>query len=445
MSDILGERLLLAIITDNDLATPRKMGIDKGCIFDESSKGLDFIENFQRSHGTFPTKKQVEDEIGRDLPDVPEPTAYVADMVRKRTLAKKLRDTYFKPAIEQLDDRDPDAALETILRASRLNRLSVGADVVSMRESGSERVKAYDDAKACSGLRGLPTPWTGVNNRIQGWVNGDLHVIGAMSNTGKTWSLCICADHSFNSGVKVLYVTLEMAWQRIARRLDAIHYKIPWSKMRNSDLDSTEEADWKAKVDADKTGAGDIVFADKRVVRTVNDVATLVQEHKPAIVYVDGGYRFEVSGGGGMGKWENTVAIINDLQIAAEQTNIPWVVTTQLGDANETDKKRSAQKQMRGWNVRYGKEWYINPDVFIGLYQDDELRAMKLMELHYLKIRDADETLNPLDNTTTIKWDLSEMAFDETAAVSGAEDGDDTIAVGDNDASKSGIVATGLL
>ena len=39
--------------------------------------------------------------------------------------------------------------------------------------------------------------------------------------------------------------------------------------------------------------------------------------------------------------------------------------------------KKKGTKHVRAWNVRYGKEWFINPDILIGMYQDDDLRLIK--------------------------------------------------------------------
>ena len=199
---------------------------------------------------------------------------------------------------------------------------------------------------------------------------------------------------------------------RIERRIDAIRYKLPFGKLRDAELDAMREEDWKKRLEeaAVEKVDSDILVADKKSVRTVRDVYMLVQQYKPDIVIIDGGYRFE--GDERYGQWAKTVSIVNDLQVFAEMSNIPWVVTTQFGDSEETGKeKKKGTKHVRAWNVRYGKEWYINPDILIGMYQDDDLRLIKRMEIHPLKVRDGDRAFDMF----TIGWSMDEMEFKEDA------------------------------
>ena len=155
-----------------------------------------------------------------------------------------------------------------------------------------------------------------------------------MQNTGKTWMSCIIADHALSLGKKVLFVTMEMSGPRIMRRLDAIRYKLPFGDLRDGELELFTVDRWKAEAAAG--GRGDILVADKKMVQKVGDIVSLVNEHRPDFVVVDGGYRLE---GKGRGSWDKVVDVVNGLQIAAEITDIPWLVTSQLGDASESGKE----------------------------------------------------------------------------------------------------------
>jgi hypothetical protein len=242
-----------------------------------------------------------------------------------------------------------------------------------------------------------------------------------MSNTGKTWALCVCADHAERvAGKKVLFVTMEMSASRISRRLDAVRYRIPFGVLRDCELDPMEEKEWESNLKDLKKDkeSSDIYIADKKAVRTVTDVFNLVQELKPDIVFIDGGYRFESEKGSG--QWEQTLHIVTDLQVYAEKSDIPWIVTTQFGDSNESGKKKKKGDHVRAWNVRYGKEWLIHPDVLIGLYADEDLRLIKMMELHVLKVRDADKMFDMF----TIEWDMGKMSFNEATVEDEGVDAD---------------------
>jgi hypothetical protein len=353
----------------------------------------------------------IAESTGVVIPVEEKPADYVAELVRCRSLGKRLERTATAIA-RKIEDRDPDGALALMGDASlALRAKSSIATPVSFRESGESRIKKYDELKSAGGLMGIPTPWARLNANIGGWVDGTLNVFTALMNTGKTWAAIYCANHSFDIGKRVLFVTLEMDIGRIQRRLDAVRYKIPFGRLRSTDMDEASESEWKRKVIADTSGEGDIILADKKMVQSVADVTYLVYDYKPDIVYIDGGYRFQARGGGGAGEWANTVEIVNDLQIAAEITNIPWIVTTQQGDANETGTRKKREKKMIAWGVRYGKEWVINPDNVIGLYADDDLRLTKALEIHQLKTREA--TGDAMYGEFLISWDLTKMDFTE--------------------------------
>jgi len=424
--DGLGRKLIRSLVAAKSFAPLTEARVGREDVFDEAREAYDWVVEYVLDNlGDWPTAEMVEENI-KDcaLDEVARPLKYEADLVRKRRLGNEISNGV-KDAAKAIDARDPDAALKILTKtALDLQPLSTAARVESFVESGPTRLKEYENAKSRSGLLGIPTKWEKLNSSIQGWVNGTLNIVAAMQNTGKTWWACIDTEHAMSIGCRPLFVTLEMAERRIARRLDAIRYQIAFGKLRNCELDPHDEIAWsKAIKDAAAAYsdvAPDIKIADKKIVRTVPDCVALVQEYRPDIIYIDGGYRFEPAGKA-LGGWADTKDIVNDLQLSAEKTNIPWVVTTQLGDSSETGKakKKKDGKRLRAWNVRYGKEWVINPDNVIGLYQDDELRRWNRMENHILKVRDAADVYDEF----LIKWDREKMEFEGVDSLDDDEEG----------------------
>jgi len=409
--DNLGRRLIKAMIAAEDLAGLKRHQISRDDLLEEARAALDFVTNFVFEHGEYPSVSVVEENIRVPLPADTDAFDYIADKVRKRSLAGKLEKT-LEATITKIDQRDPDAALSHLIdNALALKATSSGNQVMSYRETGYDRIGAYEDAKANSGIIGITTPWDTINRNTQGWVNGSLNVIAALSGTGKSWLMCMLADHIERIvGKQVLFVTMEMSAARMARRIDAVRYKIPFGTLRDVEMDSDTESRWRTELAALRGDTPtDILIADKKLVETVADVSALVHEHKPDVVLLDGGYRLEDRTS--TGNWDKTVKVVNGLQVAAEHTDIPWVVTTQFGDSNETGKSKKDENHVRGWNVRYGKEWLINPDVLLGLYQDDDLRLVHRSELHTIKVRDADK----IKPKCYIEWDMDTMSFDECA------------------------------
>lgn len=417
--DVLGRRLLGALLREETFEPLRLKGITSSSIFGDARKGFDWVEDWLKKHeGKWPNAEMLRENTGVETPDKDEPLDYVCDLIHQRTLGKGIHN-YITRAVNELEERNPEKALDVLSDCVLTLRRTVSrGEVSSYKKSGESRLGKYRRLHDVKGLLGIPTPWESLNATIQGWVNGCLHVITALANTGKTWFACIIANHAMLLGKKVLFVSLEMSAFRIERRLDALHYCIPFGVLRDAELDSEIEDKIESVMSRDVESPGDILVADKQSVRRVADVTSLVLEHSPDIVIIDGGYRFE--GPGGKGNWENTLSIINELQMTSEYTDIPWLVTTQQGDATETGKDKKRGPKMRAWNVRYGKEWIINPDVVIGLYQNEDLRLIKSMEIHDLKMRDADGKSSR--GKFRIIWDLERMEFSEIEKGSKLED-----------------------
>jgi hypothetical protein len=414
--DALGKRLVRSWIDAEDAGASAfsEHGLTDVDIYSEARVALAWVREYVEKSGKWPTPSMVQENLAIELPEDADDLNYVCDLVRKRKLAKFL-ESKLKEAAELLESRDPDTALVLASKIVSEAPDRKNSGLLSYRASGPERVAHYEEVRDSPGLVGVATPWPSLNSAVQCFVNGEFIVVTAMQNTGKTWALCVMADHALKLGKKVLLVSLEMAGDRIQRRLDAIRYKIPFKHIRNATMPEDVEEVWRSRIKEDVDGDGDILVADKQSVSHVHDVLALVKQHKPDIVFIDGGYRFAPKPQGGRGpasQWAGTVEIVTDLQLAAEVSAVPWVVTTQQGDANETGKAKKKGHKMSAWNVRYGKEWVINPDVVIGLYQDEDMRMVKMMDIGVLKMREA---TGEDSGEFKIKWDHTRMEFEELA------------------------------
>ena len=403
--DSLGLRLVQSLLHEKDLVKFTESGLTKYDLFGDAREGFEWVEGYVHSTREWPTPRMLEENTGITLKGELDSFSYICDSVRKRSLGKSL-EVGLRSVIDLLEERHPDEALSKLKDLAYKPELDRGkVTVSSYRKSAKDRFKTYMELKDKDGFSGILTPWDTLNLGIQGWVNGTLNVLIAMQSSGKTWLLCVIANRCLQLGEKVLFVTMEMNIPRMQRRIDALRYKIPFGKLRDIKLD--DERYLEKRLRDDEEGEGDIVFADKKLVRHVSDVSALVSEYSPTIVIIDGGYRFQ---GSGKGDWEQTKRVVADLQLAAEITDIPWIVSTQYGDSQETGKERKRGPKLHSWGVRYGKEWVINPDTVIGLYQNEDLRIMNMNEIHILKMRDA---AGGNLQEFRINWDQTTMDFSE--------------------------------
>jgi len=403
----LGKMLVVALLREQSFEELNKAHIKEEDFFAEGEKAYKWVKEYFDETSEWPSITLVEDSTGIALPTDPVPLKYAVDQVRKRALSKRLHKELSRSA-SLLEARDPDAALLHVKEISSEESSYVATEITDYSKRRETRVEIYEELKEAGGYRGLSTPWECLNKQIQGWVNGSLNVLIGPTNAGKSWYSCIIANHGQAQDALILLVTMEMDAYRIERRLDAVKYKLPFIDLRDGSIDALSLETWKKKAKEEVT-VGNVLIADKKLVQTVSDVAALCRSHKPDMVVVDGGYRFK---GSGKSNWEQTVAIVNDLQLAAEDSGVPWIVTTQYGDSSETGKPGKSEKGLRAWGVRYGKEWVINPDVAIGIYQNDDLRMINQSQLQIFKIR---EGAGAARSDFLIKWDMENMNFMEVS------------------------------
>ena len=407
--DSLGVRLLKSLLASKDVLLLERLRIDD-FLLGKSRDMFAWILEYGLKFNGLPTEAAFIDEFGNVLPNDIEAFPYLHEQILKRNLGFKLTQS-LQQVGNSLDNNDPDAALQQLVQVVQ-NTNQQKVDKVSFyNKEASQRIQTYKHNVTNKVFEGIETPWEEINEHIQGLMNGCLHVVLGRPNQGKSWMVCILADHCLKKSKSALLVTLEMPSIRIARRLDAIRHKLSFGKLRNNVLLPADLQKWEDSVANDKT-VGDIILVDKQKVRTVVDVALLVKKYKPDIVLIDGGYRFS---GRSKSHWENTVEIVNDLQIYAEETNIPWVVTNQYGELGNNKQSKDDPTAKMEMKARYGAEWVMAPDVVLGIQQSPDDRVLRRMQVHILKVRDSAAESNV--DQISISWNLVDMQFDATKSI----------------------------
>lgn len=367
-----------------------------------------WLVSYRATHGSWPSEAAFESTFVQLPSAAAEPLTYLSEELNNRKKSIELT-AVLKRAAEQLDLRKPDAAMLELSTILTSKTYQPKKKILSFKEGIPNRTAEYDAVKAAGGPKYLKTPWPTLDGKIQ-MSNGSFVVVLAPANTGKSWLACILANYWMQEGKKVLFITMEMAAARMMLRLDSLRYKVPFGKLRDSNLDPPEETSWKTQSAADFTAlVGDILVYDKLLVRTVFDVFSLVQRHSPDAVVIDGGYRFEPENKKSAG-WEASSKIVGDIQLYAELSGVPWVVTTQY---QLEDKKavKPGEHPLQVAGVKYAKEWIINPDTVIGMWASEFDRAMKKMLLVVMKCRDHDGIAS--DSQIPINWNLEDMNFTE--------------------------------
>ena len=387
MQDILGLRLVKCAVKEKSLDIAQLHSLSINDVYDVAKAAWGYCVEFLTQQGDWPELHVVEEKVGFKFPDFDDNYTWVANEVRQRSLAKNLRE-YFETAAEMLQENNPDGAFsalkETIFKLQGIS--DVGKKYI-YRDTFESRFKIYEDRKAGK-FDGVPCPWDTIQQGTMGFANGTLTSILARTNTGKSWTCCHISNHVASAGKKVLLATLETPSMSMGRRIDSLHFKLPFQGVLTGRLPEAFEDKWRVDITYSDPAKTDIVIVDKKSIRRVSDLIAVTYEVQPDIVIVDGAYRLEASGQT-KGAWEATKQIVDNLQLAAETTNVPWVITSQYGADERGGTEHREGQPMRSNAAKYGKEFAINVDMCLGIQHTRAQRDLKVMELHVIKLREG--------------------------------------------------------
>jgi replicative DNA helicase len=110
------------------------------------------------------------------------------------------------------------------------NALKAGND----KNLGHEYVKDIEDRYKEDSRSAIPTPWTLINNILQGGLgNGDFGLIFGNPGGGKSWSLVAIGGYAVKLGYNVLHYTLELGENYVGKRYDAFFTNISVTEIDN--------------------------------------------------------------------------------------------------------------------------------------------------------------------------------------------------------------------
>lgn len=297
----------------------------------------------------------IRDEAGKTCEDVTDsllmqtleitPTAqnlpaYV-DAVKTESMARKLHDVAFE-TLENM--QDPESALKRLQDVvGELSMRQGYGDALTVKnalEGLWERVEEQADGKTpCvkTGLREYDKLLGG------GYINGGLHIVGARPAVGKSALALQIALNAARSGVKVLYISLEMDSEDCSARLVANLCGSSAARlMFGNDLGENEYAKYANGTSA--VSALPIVF-NRRSNMNMRRVEGLCFREKPGLVVIDHLGLLEPPEKK-MTLYEATTKNSRDLKLLALRMKIPIVCLCQLNRAGASDRAGSFRATM---------------------------------------------------------------------------------------------------
>jgi len=221
-----------------------------------------------------------------------------------------------------------------------------------------------------------------------------LNVVMAASGVGKSAFLCHHAAACLAQNLNVLYITLEMAEEEIAKRIDA--------NLLNSDMHDLERmplTQYESKVDnLRKTCRGKLIIKEyPTAAANVTHFRNLMEELKikkkfaPDVIFVDylnicSCARFKL--GNGMNSYTYVKGIAEELRGLAKQFNVPLWTATQVN----REGAKSSDMEMTDTSESFGLPQ--TADLFFALIETEELAEAGQLMVKQLKNRGNDTTKN---------------------------------------------------
>ncbi len=310
----------------------------------------DFMQRHHDQHRVLPTNAIISDNTGIVLPTVDQPVSYYMSRTRQRALFTRLTngdDSAYNRLQEAFQDPRrrmgdiQDAIDEMYALKSRFVDSGTG---IETSEALLPELQASMNAAMMSGgsIHGITTGYAELDYVLDGYNNGDLVVWVGRPGRSKSWYLLKQCHAAWNAGYKPLYVSMEMGGLQNMRRILGIHSGINPTHMKRGTIQTLARPYLDRAVN-ELLALRPLHMVTANFSRTVDQIASFIDEYTPDIVYIDAGYLLSPRKKryGSSGRRETISDVIEELKELAANTGIPFVITVQFNRQAE-HRRRSA-------------------------------------------------------------------------------------------------------
>ena len=226
-----------------------------------------------------------------------------------------------------------------------------------------------------------------------GLINKTLNVLMASPGAGKTLAMCHMAASAMTSGHNVLYITLEMAEEKISERIDANLMNVSMA-----DLKSLPKQIYDKKMtDIRHKATGSLIVKEYPTVQAgaghfrhlVKELA-MKRKFVPSLIFID--YinlcQSMVYKGANVNSYEKIKSIAEELRGLAVELVVPIVTATQINRSGAGSSDVSMENVAESFGLP------ATADLFLALIRTDELDELNQIMVKQLKNRYSDMTRN---------------------------------------------------
>jgi replicative DNA helicase len=396
--------------------TRKTLPFIKGEYFQESSEKLLFseIETYVNKYNTMPTQEALIIEIDKRVNLTDDQHKKTIALVKQITIDPEVSDT--KWLIDATEDFCQEKAIYNGIMQSiqilddknknnteKLDKGSIPkilADALSVSFDNHIGHDFIDDAETRYDFyhkveRRIPFDLDYLNRITKGGLaEKSLNIVLAGTGVGKSLFMCHCAAANLTMGKNVLYITMEMAEERIAERIDA--------NLMNVELDrliGMPKETYMKKVETlrEKTKGKLIIKEYPTASANVNHFSHLLNELKlkrqfiPDIIYIDylnicSSARMKM--GASINSYTYIKAIAEELRGLAVEHKLPIVSATQTTRSGFTNSDVGLEDTSESFGLP------ATADLMFALISTEELADLNQIMVKQLKNRYSDPTTN---------------------------------------------------
>jgi replicative DNA helicase len=409
----LEQKILKHLILDEEY-TRKTLPFIRGEYFQESSEKLLFteIQSYVNKYNSMPTQEALVIEIDKKINLTDDQHKKTIALVKQITIDPEVSDT--KWLIDATEDFCQEKAiyngimqsiqiLDDKNKTEKLDKGSIPkilADALSVSFDNHIGHDFIDDAETRYDFyhkveKRIPFDLDYLNRITKGGLaEKSLNIVLAGTGVGKSLFMCHCAAANLTMGKNVLYITMEMAEERIAERIDA--------NLMNVELDrliGMPKETYLKKVESlrEKTKGKLIIKEYPTASANVNHFNHLLNELKlkrqfiPDIIYIDylnicSSARMKM--GSSINSYTYIKAIAEELRGLAVEHKVPVVSATQTTRSGYTNSDVGLEDTSESFGLP------ATADLMFALISTEELAELNQIMVKQLKNRYSDPTTN---------------------------------------------------
>jgi len=284
-----------------------------------------------------------------------------------------------------------DDALEVFNDLSKKINTSV-QKVISQKNitpqyRASETIKKLNLALQNKGITGVPSGLSGLDEKMGGWHNGNLILVGGRPGMGKTAFVLKVAHEAGHRGYPVAFFEIEMSETEVGARELSMATGVPYSNIRMGRVNQDDVA---KIVRAEKEIENSNVYIDTAPLNITTLRAKaykMIEDYKCKLIIIDFLNLMELHIAKGQSKEQAISDLSRDLKILSRTLDIPIILLCQLNREVE----KSTDKRPELHHLKDSGALEQNADVVLFLYRPD-----------YYQENPLDESGNSLRNTIII-------------------------------------------